>query len=506
MIGFFLITEQPESCFFNFDERLAKIRRFLCDIISTNCPFGETMRILFTEDINEQKAIESVHEWTKARGGQRYYLRTFGCQMNDHDAQLLRGILHAMGYEQAQEPEEADLILFNTCAVRENAHQRVFGNIGRLKALKEKSRDVIIGLCGCMAELPKVQQTLRQTFPYVSLAFGPYHLYRLPSLLLKLINKEVDRVFMRDTGEYSVVEGIDKDRIEGMRALVSIMEGCDNFCSYCIVPYTRGRERSRRSVDILKEIHELVDQGYREVMLLGQNVNSYGKGLDEDIDFASLLERVSAIEGLWRIRFMTSHPKDLSDRLIDVMARCKNVMPSLHLPVQSGSDRILKKMNRKYSRDQYLALVRRLRRSIPDISLTTDIIMGFPGEEEQDVIDTIDLIREVGYDSAFTFLYSPREGTPAASWENTIPQDIRQMRFERMLDVLNEGVIAKNAAKVAKVYEVLVDTCESEGKWSGRTPYNDLIRFESTDDLYGKLVHVRVTRARKFSLEGVVIE
>ena len=259
-------------------------------------------------------------------------------------------------------------------------------------------------------------------------------------------------MFLQESGEYAVVESIPQERTPGIKAYVNIMEGCDNYCSYCIVPYARGRERSRYSADILREIESLVKEGYREVMLLGQNVNSYGKGLDEEIDFATLLLNVAKVEGLWRIRFMTSHPKELSERVIQVMASNKNIMPSLHLPVQSGSNRLLKKMNRKYTREEYLQLVSRLRDAMPDVALTTDIIMGFPGEEESDVQDTIDLIKSVGYDSAFTFLYSPREGTPAAKLQDDTPKDVKQERFERMLQVLNDGVIKKNAEKVGQVY------------------------------------------------------
>lgn len=464
------------------------------------------MRILYTEETSQQDAQERVRELTALRGPLSYYLRTFGCQMNEHDSELLRGMLRAMGFTPAQEPEQADLILFNSCAVRENAQQRVFGNIGRLKSLRAANKNLIIGLCGCMAEQPEVQKTLREHYPYVRLAFGPHHLYRLPSLLFSLLSGEEKTLFLQESGEYSVVESIPHHREPGVKAFVNIMEGCDNFCSYCIVPYTRGRERSRLSEDILDEIRHLVDEGFKEVMLLGQNVNSYGKGLEETIDFATLLERISEIKGLRRIRFMTSHPKDLSDRLIEVMAQKENVMPSLHLPVQSGSDRLLKKMNRKYTREDYLQLVRKLREAIPHISLSTDIIMGFPTEEEQDVLDTIDLLRQVDYDSAFTFLYSPREGTPAAKWIDATPEKVKQERFERMLNVLNEGVIHKNAEKEGKVLEVLTESIEEDGRYLGRSRENDLVRFTSQSSVVGEIVLVRITRAKKFSLEGEKLE
>jgi len=464
------------------------------------------MRIIYTEDYSQQEAMEKVRDIVSRRGGQRYFLRTFGCQMNERDSELLRGLLGGMGYTPTDTPEEADLVLFNSCAVRENAQQRVFGNIGRLKSLQESRRDLLIGLCGCMAEQSKVQEALHRHYPYVRLAFGPHHLYKLPSLLLELLQGEGAKVFLQESGEYAVVESIPQERTPGIKAYVNIMEGCDNYCSYCIVPYARGRERSRYSADILREIESLVKEGYREVMLLGQNVNSYGKGLDEEIDFATLLEKVAKVEGLWRIRFMTSHPKDLSERVIQVMASNKNIMPSLHLPVQSGSNRLLKKMNRKYTREEYLQLVSRLRDAVPDVALTTDIIMGFPGEEESDVQDTIDLIKNVGYDSAFTFLYSPREGTPAAKLQDDTPKEIKQERFERMLQVLNDGVIKKNAAKVGHVYEVLVESQESTGTWIARNPYNDLIRFQSSRDVEGALLSVRITRAKKFSLEGEIVE
>lgn len=385
----------------------------------------------------------------------RAYTHTFGCQQNEADTERIRGMLREMGYEMTDDVDNADFILFNTCAVREHAEDRAFGNIGSLSHLKKRRPEVIIALCGCMAQQEKNVEKIKKSYPQVSLLFGTHALWRFPSLLYRVLTGE-KRVFDIG-GEDDIAEGLPVLRAQGPKAWLSIMYGCNNFCTYCIVPYVRGRERSRRPEEIEKELRELVAAGYKEITLLGQNVNSYGKDLGLNIDFADLLRRLNAVPGDFWLRFMTSHPKDASPRLFDAMAECDKVAKQLHLPFQSGSDEILRRMNRRYTAAEYRALIADARAKMPDITLSSDIIVGFPGETEQDFEQTLQLVKDIQFDLLFTFLYSPRTGTPAASYEdNATPQE-KQNRFERLLKVQDDIVAQRQAAYQGKTLRLLVD-------------------------------------------------
>ena len=385
----------------------------------------------------------------------RAYTHTFGCQQNEADTERIRGMLHEMGYEMTDDVNEADFILFNTCAVREHAEDRAFGNIGALSHLKKRRPEVVIALCGCMAQQEKNVEKIKKSYPQVSLLFGTHALWRFPSLLYRVLSGE-KRVFDIG-GEDDIAEGLPVLRAQGAKAWLSIMYGCNNFCTYCIVPYVRGRERSRRPEEIEKELRELVAAGYKEITLLGQNVNSYGKDLGLDIDFADLLRRLNAVPGDFWLRFMTSHPKDAGPRLFDAMADCEKVAKQLHLPFQSGSDEILRRMNRRYTAASYKELIAYARRRMPDITLSSDIIVGFPGETEADFEQTLALVREERFDLLFTFLYSPRSGTPAASYDDPTPSVEKQKWFERLLKAQDEIVAEKQAAYQGRRLRLLVD-------------------------------------------------
>lgn len=396
-------------------------------------------------------AIASMNGGKKLRA----YTHTFGCQQNEADTERIRGMLREMGYEMTDDVNNADFILFNTCAVREHAEDRAFGNIGSLSHLKKRRPEVVIALCGCMAQQEKNVEKIKKSYPQVSLLFGTHALWRFPSLLYRVLTGE-KRVFDIG-GEDDIAEGLPVLRAQGPKAWLSIMYGCNNFCTYCIVPYVRGRERSRRPEEIEKELRELVAAGYKEITLLGQNVNSYGKDLGLDIDFADLLRRLNAVPGDFWLRFMTSHPKDASPRLFDAMAECDKVAKQLHLPFQSGSDEILRRMNRRYTAAEYRALIADARAKMPDITLSSDIIVGFPGETEQDFEQTLQLVEDIQFDLLFTFLYSPRTGTPAASYEdNATPQE-KQNRFERLLKAQDDIVAKRQAAYQGKTLRLLVD-------------------------------------------------
>ena len=460
------------------------------------------MKVLFLEHKEIQDAIDKVQHLTqeytqehKEKPG--YHLHTFGCQMNDHDSERMAGVLEMMGYEETGKEEDAQVVLLNTCAIRENAEQKVFGFLGRLKHLKAKG--TIIGVSGCMAQQEHIRKIIRKSYPQVDLVFGTHNYAKLPQYLLRALEGEKTMEVLEDSS--FILEGMPAVRSNLISTFVNIMEGCNNFCTYCIVPYTRGREKSRAAEDILEEIRGLVSKGTKEVTLLGQNVNSYGKGLEPKIDFPDLLLQIAEISGLERIRFMTSHPKDLSERLVEAMKNPK-VCPSFHLPVQSGSTRILKAMNRRYTRQEYLEKVKALRAAVPDIALTTDIIIGFPGEEWEDVQDTISLIEEVRYDAAFTFIYSPRVGTPATKLIDTVSMEEKHRRFNFMLEALNKIVIEKNARRLGQVFEVLIEKEIEEGIFQGRSPENFLIRFPATKEDLGTLRGVKITHCKKFSLEG----
>ena len=430
---------------------------------------------------------------------------TFGCQMNARDSEKLAGILERMGYVEVQE-EEADFVIYNTCTVRENANLRVYGRLGYLHSLKKKNPHMMIGLCGCMMQESQVVEKLKKSYSFVNLIFGTHNIYKFAELVVSaLLSDHMVIDIWKDTDK--IVEDLPSQRKFPFKSGVNIMFGCNNFCSYCIVPYVRGRERSRNPKDIVREIENLVADGVVEVMLLGQNVNSYGKNLEEPMTFAQLLQEIEKIEGLKRIRFMTSHPKDLSDELIEVMKNSKKICKHLHLPLQSGSTGILKVMNRRYTKEQYLNLVERIRTAIPDISLTTDIIVGFPGETEEDFLETMDVVEKVRYDSAFTFIYSKRTGTPAAAMENQIPDDVVKDRFDRLLSKVQEIGREMSARDTGTVQEVLVEEQNSQDPhlMTGRLSNNLLVHFEGDTSLLGQICQVHLDECRGFYYMGTKV-
>lgn len=427
---------------------------------------------------------------------------TFGCQMNARDSEKLRGILEEVGYVMT-ESEEADFVIYNTCTVRENANLRVYGRLGYLHNLKKKNPHMMIALCGCMMQEELVVEKLKKSYSFVNLIFGTHNIFKFPELLSTAL--ESDRMIIdiwKDTDQ--IVEDLPVDRKYFYKSGVNIMFGCNNFCSYCIVPYVRGRERSRKPEDIIREIKDLVADGVVEVMLLGQNVNSYGKNLEHPMSFAQLLREIAAIEGLERIRFMTSHPKDLSEELIQVMAENPKICRHLHLPLQSGSSRVLKEMNRRYDKEKYLSLACKIKEAIPDISLTTDIIVGFPGETEEDFLETMDVVEQVGYDTAFTFIYSKRTGTPAAAMENQVPEEVVKDRFDRLLHLVQEKGRQASSRFEGTIQEVLVEEVNQsqKGYMTGRMSQNLLVHFPGDESLLGKFVNVKLTQCRGFYYIG----
>ncbi|MDW7671789.1 MAG: tRNA (N6-isopentenyl adenosine(37)-C2)-methylthiotransferase MiaB [Bacillota bacterium] len=434
---------------------------------------------------------------------QSFVIKTYGCQMNEHDSEKLAAMLGQMNYLEAEENEQADLIILNTCCVRENAELKVYGNLGELKHLKEKNPDLILAICGCMMQQKHVVEKIKKSYPFVDLVFGTHNLHRFPELLANARCMEGLLVEVWDNEE-EIAEDLPVERKHTTKAFVNIMYGCNNFCSYCIVPYTRGRERSREPEKILEEIRRLADQGTIEVTLLGQNVNSYGKTLVEKTDFADLLAMINEVPGIERIRFMTSHPADFSDKLMDAMAGLKKVCHHIHLPVQAGSNKVLKEMNRRYTREAYLEKIRRLKEKIPDIAVSTDIIVGFPGETEEDFNDTLDLVRQVGYDSAFTFLYSIRSGTPAANMENQVPEDAKMKRFNKLVELVNAGGLKNNRQVLGKTLPVLVEgpSKNNPSRLTGRTETHKLVNFEGKPEWIGTIVPVTITEAKTFSLLG----
>lgn len=427
----------------------------------------------------------------------RAYTQTFGCQQNEADTEHIAGMLHDMGYEKTENIADADVLIYNTCAVREHAESRALGNIGALSHLKKRRPEITIGLCGCMVQQEHVPDKIRKSYPQVNLLFGTHALWRFPELLYRRLSGE-RRVF--DTSgdvRGSIAEGLPVQRERGARAWLSIMYGCNNFCTYCIVPYVRGRERSRCPEDIEKELRELIALGYKDITLLGQNVNSYGKDLESNIDFAGLLRRLNNVPGDFLLRFMTSHPKDASRKLFDTMADCAKVAKQLHLPFQSGSDRILKRMNRGYTADRYRELIAYARQKMPDITLSSDIIVGFPGETEDDFQKTLSLVRETGFDMLFTFLYSKRSGTPAASYEDPTPKDEKQNRFERLLEVQDLCVEARQAAYLHREMRVLVDGPSKDARYpyTARTEGGLLVCCSGGTLRVGEFARVRIDKA-----------
>ena len=466
-------------------------------------PSDETEKQLFI--------IEQLHEQMQtdyARTGKKktYHVVTFGCQMNARDSEKLAGILERIGYVET-DTEDADFVIYNTCTVRENANLRVYGRLGQMKRTKQRHPDMLIALCGCMMQEPLVVDKIRKSYRHVDIIFGTHNIFKLAELIQTRLNtgKMVVDIW-KDTNQ--IVEDLPNERKYSFKTGVNIMFGCNNFCSYCIVPYVRGRERSREPKDIIREIERDVADGVKEVMLLGQNVNSYGKNLEHPISFAKLLQEIEKIEGLERIRFMTSHPKDLSDELIAVMGQSKKICRHLHLPLQSGSSRILKLMNRKYTKESYLDLVDRIRKGCPDISLTTDIIVGFPGETEEDFLETMDVVEKVGFDSAFTFIYSKRTGTPAASMENQVPEDVVKDRFDRLLKLVQQKASESSARFNGSVQKVLVEDVNEhdETMVTGRMSNNLLVHFKGTPDLIGQIVEVHLEECKGFYYIGNLSE
>ena len=430
-----------------------------------------------------------------------YCLTTFGCQMNEKQSEAVAGIMDEIGYIR-QDSEEADVVIYNTCTVRENANLKVYGRLGHLHSLKDQNPDMKIILFGCMMQEPQVVEKIKKTYSFVNLVFGTHNIFKFAELFYDMLLSDMQIVDIWE-GTDQIVEDLPTERNYTFKSGVNIMFGCNNFCSYCIVPYVRGRERSRKPEAIVKEVERLVADGVSEVMLLGQNVNSYGKTLENPVTFAQLLTMLEEVEGLKRIRFMTSHPKDLSDELIEVMAKSDKICHHLHLPLQSGSSRVLKEMNRRYDKEKYLNLVDKIRTAIPDISLTTDIIVGFPGETEEDFQETLDVVKKAGYDTAFTFIYSKRTGTPAAAKEDQVPADVTKERFNRLLALVQEQGRIRSSRFAGTVQEVLVEEESKEkGIFTGRTQYNLLVHFPADESLLGTYVNVKLEECKGFYYLG----
>ena len=458
------------------------------------------------EEIERQK--EWMREFAALPGRpQTYCVVTYGCQMNAHDSETLEGMLSEMGMMKAESRETADFVIFNTCCVRDNAQRRALGNVVWLKELKKTRPELMVAVCGCMMQQPGMGDQILRQYPFVDLAFGTHNLYRFAQLMLQAVRTRRRVVEVMDDSEGSIPEELPVRRSSPTHAYITIMYGCNNFCSYCIVPYVRGRERSRASARILEEARQLKADGVREIMLLGQNVNSYGLDVEGELSFAQLLAALDEV-GVERIRFMTSHPKDLSDELIEVMATGKHICHALHLPVQHGSDRILASMNRRYTRERYLERVNALRARVPDVSLTTDLIVGYPGETEEDFEKTCELVREVGYDSAFTFIYSPRVGTRAADMPEQIDEATSSRRIQKLIAVQKEITRERYARYIGQVHSVLVDEVSKrdEHQVAGKNKYNITVNFPGSPALIGQIVRVRITSAGESTLRGELLE
>lgn len=433
----------------------------------------------------------------------KYLILTYGCQMNEHDSENIAGIMEDMSYTRVEDMEEADVIIVNTCAIRENAHNKAEGMLGRIKHLKETKKNIIVILCGCMAQEEGLVNKIKD-YKWIDIICGTHNYHKIPQYLSKIIDNEdlLKREVFSIEGD--VVENLPVKRDSKHTAWVNIQYGCDKFCTYCIVPYTRGKQRSRLPIDIVEEVRELYNNNYQEVTLLGQNVNAYGKDLDIDYDFADLLGEVSQT-GIPRIRFVTSHPWDFTDKMIDVISRCDNIMPYIHLPIQSGSDRILKLMGRKYTKDEYLELVKKIRKSIPNVSITTDIIVGFPGEMEEDFEATLDIVNKVKYDLAYTFIYSPREGTPASKMEDNTSLEEKKERLAKLNELINKYALESNKKMLDKIVPVLIlGESDKKDKFMGYTDNMKLVNVVCDKELVGKIINVKIVDAKTWSLEGVV--
>ena len=472
------------------------------------------MATLITEEqMKEQKAYimrlkEDNMRYAAEYGHTRRALtETYGCQQNENDTERIRGMLKEAGFEFTDESKKADVVIYNTCAVRENAEQKVFGRLGLLKPIKERRRNMVIGVCGCMVQQEHITEKIKKSHEHVDLVFGTHALYKMPELLWKAINSKKTVIDIEDS-KGAIAEDIPIMREDAKKAWVSVMYGCNNFCTYCIVPYVRGRERSRTPEAVIAEVKELVAAGCSEISLLGQNVNSYGKDLDIDIDFADLMRMVNDIEGVERIRFMTSHPKDLSDKLIETMAECDKVCKQLHLPFQAGSNKILKQMNRGYTKEEYLEKIAKVKKAIPNISLSTDVIVGFPTETNEDFEETLDVLRKVEYDNIFSFIYSRREGTPAAKLDFVLTDEEIHKNFDRLLEVQNAISLKKNKEYVGRIERILVDGASKTNPdvLSGRCDSSKIVNFKGDESLIGKYIDVRITEAHTWSLNGELVK
>ena len=462
---------------------------------------SKTTRITPEQVERQQRLCAEIRDyWTTQGVTPTAYVETYGCQQNEADSEQLRGMLEAAGYGLTDSAEGADAVIFNTCAIREHAEQRVFGNVGALEHTKRRHPRQKIFLCGCMMGQPAVVERVKNSYPYVDAVFSTHHLWEFPSLLLRVLTGK-KRVFSVEDSAGSIAEGIPVVRTNTLKAWVSIMYGCNNFCSYCIVPYVRGRERSRRPQDVLDECRALIAQGYKEITLLGQNVNSYGRDLDCGMDFADLLAAVAELDGEFRLRFMTSHPKDASRKLFDTIAKYDKICKQFHLPFQSGNDRVLHAMNRRYTAAQYLELVDYGRSLMPELVLTSDVIFGFPGETEAEFEDTLKLIERVRYDALFTFIFSPRAGTPAASMDDPTPRAEKNQRFDRLCALQNRISEEKHRAYIGKTLRVLVDGRDGD-KLTARTDGGRLVRLDGGDELIGQFLNVTVTDSTTWSLVG----
>lgn len=460
----------------------------------------ETVLLPFLDDVKELLAARVKGRTPKA------FVRTYGCQQNVADGEKIKGILAQMGFSFLDGPEGADLVLFNTCAVREHAEDRVFGNIGALKNEKRRNPDLIVAICGCMTEQESVAERLKKSFPFVDIVVGTNAIHRLPEFLYEVLSSS-KRVFLRGEEQPAILEGLPVRRDRTDRAWVTVMTGCDNFCSYCIVPYVRGREKSREPQAIIDECREVIEAGCKEITLLGQNVNSYGKGLKEPCSFAQLLKEIDSIDGDYRIRFMTSHPKDASKELFDVMAQSRHIPHCIHLPFQSGNDRVLKEMNRRYDREKYLSLIRYARSVMPDISFTSDVIVGFPGETYEEFQDTLSLVREVGFTNLFTFIFSPRKGTKAAEMPDPVSHKEKTEWFAELLRVQEEAAAPIGQKLIGQTLRVLVEEQDAKsGLLFGRTAGGLVVLFPGADSLVGEFAEVTVTEAKGLQLKGIVAE
>ena len=460
-----------------------------------------------TRDKRDYKTVNfSFDDAVKGKyKGKKFFLKTYGCQMNEHDSENIAALLCELGFSRVEDYNDADLVLLNTCSIRENAHNKAFGMLGRFKHLKSEKKDLIVGICGCMAQEASVVDEILKNYKFVNFVFGTHNMYQLPEIIDRAIeqNKSQIEVFSR---EADLVEGLPVVRANSYKAYVNIIYGCNKFCTYCIVPYTRGMERSRAKEDILKEVDELIKDGYKEITLLGQNVNAYGKDLYDDYTLGNLLEDI-AKKDIPRIRFMTSHPWDFTDSMVEVIGKYKNIMPSVHLPVQSGSSRILKLMGRRYTKESYLELFDKIKKTVPGVSISTDIIVGFPGETEEDFLETLDLVEKCKYDNAFTFIFSKREGTPACKLKDEVSLEEKEERLQRLNNVVNKYFLENNQKLEGSIVKVLVEgLSDKNGMFFGYTDTNKLINFSSDKEVQvGDIVDVKVTSAKTWSLDGELV-